>query len=126
MSLLSTSLLLCAGRGRDVAHPLPLGPVVDLGIGAELFEQAEAAGLGGPDVEVAELDGAGRARFHAGGHVIGRLEVAPALRGRAFLCRVPTAVTEVALLDYAAHAGSHGRIERPVHPDRPRRIPPVE
>src|SRR5664280_574153 len=62
-----------AGGAGDFAHPVFLGVIVDLWVGPERFQHAEtvrlvrAAGrFGGRIVQVAEVDGARGAGFHAG------------------------------------------------------------
>src|SRR5581483_5988097 len=122
MKSLSMELLLSGRSVGDPSHPIPPGSVVDLGLGTELFEQPEAfAFLGGACggapriVQIAELDGACRARFHAGGNVIGGVEFLLASCCRALPCRMPSAVTKVAFLHHSAHARGDVGIERFLH-----------
>src|SRR5579871_3376542 len=128
MNSLSMSPLGSAGRRGDLANPIPLRLVVDLGTGAEFFQKPEAAALRRvfKIVQIAEPNGAGRARFHTRRHIVRGIEIAPALRRRARFRRMPAAVTKVALLDYTAHPRRYRGIERLFHTRRPRRIPPVE
>src|ERR1017187_6292903 len=70
-----------AGGASDLAHPVFLGVVVDLRIGAERFQHAESVrlvsalgGFGGRIVEVAEVDGSGGASLHTSRDVIRRVD----------------------------------------------------
>src|ERR1019366_6120559 len=133
---LTTGVLLCesrAGGAGDFAHPVFLGMVVDLGIGAERFQHAETVriaralgGFGGRIVQLAEVDGARGASFHAGGDVIRRVDLILAVGNGFGLGGVPAAVAEVALFDDAAHARSDVRVEGLFHAGGPGGIPPVE
>src|ERR1035437_9222648 len=81
---LATGVLLGESRARgagDFAHPVFLGLVIDLGIGPERFQHAEAVrlvratgGFGGRVVQVTEADGAAGASLHAGRDVIRRID----------------------------------------------------
>src|ERR1039458_1798757 len=81
---LSTGVLLSESGTRgagDCAHPIFPGVVINLGIGVERFQHAEAVwavggvgDFGGRIVQIAEADGAGGAGFHAGGDVIRRVD----------------------------------------------------
>src|ERR1035438_2272561 len=122
-----------AGGARDFAHPVFLRPVIDFGIGAERFQHAEAVGkvgalggFGGGVVEVAEVDGARGASFHAGRDVIRRVDCGVAVGYGFGLGGVPAAVAEVALFDHATHAWSDVGVEGFFHAGGPGGIPPVE
>src|ERR1035437_6725531 len=133
---LTTGVLLCESRARgagDFAHPVFLGMVINLGIGADRFQHAEAArlaralrGFGGRIVQVAEVDSARGASFHAGGDVIRGVDLILAVGNGFGLGGVPAAVAEVALFDHAAHARSDVRVEGLFHAGGPGGIPPVE
>src|ERR1035437_137001 len=133
---LTTGVLLCesrAGRAGDFAHPVFLGVVVNLRIGAERFQHAEtvrlvrAAGrFRGRIVQVAETDGSVGAGFHAGRNVIRGVDFGLTIGNGFGLGGVPAAMAEVALFDHAAHARGDGRIEGLFHAGGPGRVPPVE
>src|ERR1035437_370712 len=135
MNSLSTRTLLPEaqlGGARDLAHPVLLGTIVDLGLGADFLEQPETGavfgGLGGRafgTVQIAELDGPGGAGLDARGHVIDGLNGAP-VGGGALDGGMPAAVAEVALLDHAAHARGYIGVEGFFHAGGPGRVPPVE
>src|ERR1019366_741249 len=142
MNSLSTGALLAEGGyggggarlggARNLAHPVLLGTVVDLGLGADFLEQPEAVavfgGLGGRAfglVQIAELDGSGGAGLDARGYVIDGLDAAP-IGGGLLDGGMPAAVAEVALLDHAAHAGRHVGVQSLFHAGGPGRVPPVE
>src|ERR1039458_6395430 len=136
MNSLSTGGLLSAGRpgrGGDLAPPVPLGVVVNLGLRAKFFQQAEAVGvlggqggLAGGVVQIAEADGAGGAGLHASGHVFAGLDLTLPGGGRSLFGGMPAAVAEVAFFHHAAHAGGDVGIERLLHAGGPLRVPPVE
>src|ERR1017187_7238689 len=130
---MQVGLLWCFGGVGDLAHPVLLGSVVNLGVGAQLLEQPEAVGalrglggLAGGVVEVAEPDSAGGAGLHASRHVIAGLNLFHAGRRGALFSGMPAAVAEVALLDHAAHTGRDVGIERLLHAGGPHRVEPVE
>src|ERR1035441_7676057 len=124
---------LCVRLRGGLADPWPRGAVVDLGFGAQPFEDAErmavtrqAGNFARGIVEVAEYDGCSRAGLHAGGHIFAGTQFAAANSRGAGAGGVQTAVAEVALLDYATHARRHVRIESLLHAGWPLRVPPVE
>src|ERR1017187_3412617 len=133
---LATGRLLCGARAwgaGDLAHPVLFGVVVDLRIGAERFQHPEAlrlvsalCGFGGRIVEVAELDGAVGAGFHAGGNVIRGVDFGLAVSHRLSLGGVPAAVAQVAFFPHAAHARRDVRVEGLFHAGGPGGVPPVE
>ena len=96
---------------------------IDFGIRAEAFEHTERVGSfarfggsAGGIVQIAESDGAGGAGLDAGGDVVCAIDFLTA-GGRGFLFGgMVAAVTEIALLDHAAHPGRDTGIERLLHP----------
>src|SRR6478672_4556459 len=93
------------------------GVVVDFGVGAERFEEADASGGTLQLGEIAEADRLRGTGFGARGRVIGCA---------GFFRDMPSAVTEVALLDDTAHPRRDIGIERLLHSRGPRRVRPVE
>src|SRR5260370_2776374 len=126
---LTTGILLSGARRiGGFADPLLFGAVINLGIGVDGFQQAEAVGIlrsardvGGGLVEVAEADGLSGAGLRAGGDVCRQTVGLGYLFGG-----VPAAVTEVALLDHSAHTRRDVGIQGFLHAGGPCRIPPVE
>src|ERR1039458_224316 len=120
-------------RMCDLPHPLALRSVIDLGLGAQLFEQPEALRflrrprrLARGVVQIAEADRTRRAGLHAGRRVLHRLSRRFPRGRRKLFGRVPSPVAEIALLHNAPHARRHIGIQRLLHPLRPGRVPPVE
>src|ERR1035441_3329200 len=109
MKSLSTGDLLSAlarlRRMGGLPHPFALRPVINLGLGAQLFEQPEAPGflrrarrLARRFVQIPDPDCARWTALHAGRRVLPRLSRGLPRGRRKLFGRVPSPVAEIALL----------------------------